>query len=102
MNFFKRNLKLISFLFLGLVLILIIGFWLNKSEIQQEKNFSEINQPSFKIPLEYLSPDELQTLGADPTLKAQVINRDPLVYKIIQSDEDIVEDRREVEIQNRD
>lgn len=102
MNFFKKNLKLILFLILAVVLILIMVFWLNKKEQQQEENFSAINQPSFNIPLEYLTPDELRSLGADPELKAQVINRDPLVYKIIQSNDDIIEDRREIESQGRD
>ena len=102
MNFFKRNLKLILILFLGVMLILITVFWLNKNKKQQVDNFAAINQSSFIIPLEYLSPSELQALGVDPALKAQVINRDPLVYKIIQSDNDIIKDRREVELQRRD
>lgn len=85
-----------------MLLIFVIVFWLNDNEKTQEQNYSEMAQPNFNIPLEYLSAEELQTLGVDPTIKAQVINRDPLVYKIIKSDEDIIKDRREVEVQKRD
>lgn len=87
-----------KFLLSVLILIFLVVILL---VVRQFKLTSKDNHPSeltnsTAIPLEYLSIEELNSLGADPNIKAQVISRNPLVYKIIDSPEDIVKDKKEI------
>jgi hypothetical protein len=56
-----------------------------------ESEKSDERQPVI-IPIEFLEPEELIDLGVKPDTKAQIIQRDPLIYKVIRDDSDIVED----------
>ncbi len=76
-------------------LILIVVFFIpKKSFAPQIPSSSPGSEEPIIIPLEYLSPEELDQLGVDSTIQAQIISRDPLIYKIINSEEDIVTDIR--------
>lgn len=94
------NLKLKKYwwllLFILLILFLLWMLFYNKSILKKNSNNNIYIEPSTAIKLEYLSPDELNALGADPDIKAQVISRDPLVYKIINNDADIIKDLKEI------
>lgn len=98
----KENLKsfiIIAFLLLLIILMLFFIFSDNKEEnvldinnniILEEEEKEEIKAEEKYLPVVFLTEEELIELGLNKRLKAQVINRDPLVYKIIRSDEDIV------------
>lgn len=96
-----------SSLLLVLVLIIIIVNFTNKpekaiindidkeTEIEIEtrlKTSQEVIREPVIIPTEFLSEDELIKRGLDPQTRAQIISHDPLIYKIIRNDEDIIED----------
>ncbi len=95
----KENIKsfiIIFFLLLLIVLLLFFIFSGNKEEkIIENKNEhsikleEEIKKEEEYLPIIFLTEEELIDLGLNVKLKAQVVNRDPLVYKIIKSDEDI-------------
>ena len=62
----------------------------NNNNIVLEEEKEEIEDEEKYLPVVFLTEEELIELGLNKRLKAQVINRDPLVYKVIRSDEDIV------------
>jgi uncharacterized membrane protein YvbJ len=95
----KTNTKkqqIITISIFSVIIILILAFFfffLIKSEepddiLEEEKEFYQ----AVLIDLEFLDENELNDLGLSSDTKAQVLNRDPLIYKIIREDEDIVED----------
>lgn len=92
----KKYWGLILVIALALALVLIAVFVFRpKSELIEVDNFPET--PSTAIKLEYLTKTQLEDLGANPNIKAQIINHDPLVYKVIRDDSDIINDLREIE-----
>ena len=103
----KKEILIIAVLLIliisGIILILSIGSKKDDdTKIAEEKlirdfpsdldiaNYSQ--GESYYIPLEFLNEEELLELNLGTNTKAQILRRDPLVYKIINSDEDIVED----------
>ena len=54
------------------------------------ENYQE-GQPYYIEP-EFLTESELSELNLNTNTKAQILRRDPLIYKIINSNDDIVED----------
>lgn len=93
------NLKLKKYWWLLLLILLILVlawfFFKNPSILKTNSDNNSYTETSTAITLEYLSPEELNSLGADPSIKAQIISRDPLVYKIINNDADIIKDLKE-------
>ncbi len=103
----KKELLIIFILLLligfGIVLILNISpKKIDDNLIDEEKVIRDFpssldiaNHPEdekYYIPLEFLNEEELIDLDLDTNTRAQILRRDPLVYKIINSDEDIVDD----------
>lgn len=94
----NSKLKKYWWLLLLLILLILILVWLffkSPSMLKINSDQSTYTEPSTAIKLEYLSPEELSALGADPSIKAQIISKDPLVYKIINNDSDIIKDLKE-------
>lgn len=77
------------------IVLMILVLPKNKLEVQ-ELDKIPVSHPT-AVELEYLTSTELDALGVDPSIKAQVIRRDPLVYKVINDETDIVKDLREIE-----
>ncbi len=92
----KENKK--SFLIIAILLILIIiGFLViytfspkKDDQILIEEEIDEYQ--AVLIPIEFLTSEELIDLGVDPNTRAQILSQDPLIYKVIRDDSDIIED----------
>lgn len=90
---------------IGLLLVLLLAvflvfklFFLGKSVEISDKDQNSISAPVFKV--EFLDQEEKTRMGISPDLKIQVIKRgpkgEPLVYRIIRSEADIVSDLSQV------
>ncbi len=94
-NVKKQQIITISIFSVIIVIILVFFlFYLGRSEIDDDvsKETEKETQQPVLIPIEFLSEDELIDLGVNPNTRAQVISRDPLIYKVIEDDKDIIED----------
>ncbi|NCB20449.1 MAG: hypothetical protein EOM88_00800 [Clostridia bacterium] len=94
----KEQFKKYWWLLLIIILIVFVSVVIILQFKSLDQDVKEAPAPSITaLELEFLSNDELKTLGAEPDQRAQVISRDPLVYKIIRSDSDIVRDLKELD-----
>ena len=104
----KKELLIITILLVFIIsaLILIFSFKTEKSDkeiaIEEEKIIRSLPTSldienhqegmPYYIEAEFLTESELSELNINTNTKAQILRRDPLIYKIINSDDDIVED----------
>ncbi len=91
----KKKSQLITILVFSVIIIVILGifiFYFGKSDNDDLDEIETETQQAVLIPIEFLNEEELNQLGVNPNTKAQIISRDPLIYKIIEDDQDIIED----------
>lgn len=94
------NEQLKKYWWLILLILLVIaggGFLLSSSSVKEPLIDNIPSAPTTAVELEYLSSTELGDLGVDPSTKAQIIHRDPLVYKLIKDESDVISDLREID-----
>lgn len=90
----KQQIITISIFSVIIIILVFFFFFLIKAPVEDiidEEIEEEIVQPVL-INLEFLDESELTNLGLSSNTRAQVLNRDPLIYKIIKNDSDIIED----------
>ncbi len=102
----QKKIIIISALLLLLVIIILVIISTNftkepekdiiddrdkETELKLEPSQETVREPVI-IPIEFLSEQELTKRGLDPQTRAQIISHDPLIYRIIRKDEDIIED----------
>ena len=75
-----------------MILIFFLYFLRKPEEPKEEQPEQDKSRHPVLIETEFLSEDELSDLGVSSDTRAQVISRDPLIYKVIEDDAEIVED----------
>lgn len=96
MKLFKKHKKLFLIFAFSLLLLLVVLFYF--SFTKETEKIDDLNteiksyEESTIIPPKFLSEDELIDLGLDPKTKAQIIKDEPLIYKVIKSDDEIITD----------
>ncbi len=92
----KKHKKIILITAFSLLLILVLVFYFSfTKEIEKIEEPDDIitdYQESTLIPIKFLSDDELSDLGLQAGTRAQIIKDEPLIYKIIESDDEIITD----------
>lgn len=90
----KNIIKILIFLLALMLILFLFLYFLSRPEQLTDEPLIDKDEPGqpVLIPLEFLSEEELSDLGVNPNIRAQVISRDPLIYKVINTDEDIIED----------
>ncbi len=93
----KKKKQIITIAIFSVIIIAILIFFLfflKKSDepvVELPDEDKEILEPVL-IETEFLSPEELSELGVDSNTRAQIISRDPLIYKVIENDDEIIKD----------
>jgi hypothetical protein len=89
----KKIILIISFtLLLALVLIFYLSFTKETEIIDQKDDIITDYEESTIIPVKFLPEETVRNLGLQPGTKAQILKDEPLIYRIIKSDEDIITD----------
>lgn len=95
MNKWKKNIFIFGLVALLILIVCLVWFYFAKNTGISDKN--TINQSLQNLPtVEFLSTEEKASLGISQDYKIQALGRNEagelIVYKIINSDEDIVPD----------
>jgi len=93
----KKRKQIITISIFSVIIIIILIFFLfflrktDEPVVELPYEDRETLEPVL-IETEFLSEDELSDLGVSSDTRAQVISRDPLIYKVIEDDDEIVKD----------
>lgn len=95
-QFIKKHKKVILITAFSLLLILVLIFYFSFTKeievIEEPNDIITDYQESTLIPAKFLPEEKLIELGLEPNTRAQIIKDEPLIYKIINSDDEIIID----------
>ncbi len=95
-KFIKEHKKTILIGAFSVLLILVLVFYFSfkkqTESIEPPEAIITDYQESTIIPVKFLSEEKLKDLGLEPSTRAQIIKDEPLIYKIIKSDDEIITD----------
>lgn len=95
-KFIKKHKKIILVASFSLLLVLVLLFYFSFSRelevIEEQNDIITDYQESTIIPVKFLPEQTIRDLGLPPETRAQIIKDEPLIYRIIESDDDIITD----------